>query len=200
MANLSTAKQELLDFILKFIRVEKEDIDPPKLWLSDDGVTQKLNATLTQLPTRNLTFMEDKGTLVGSGNFRYQIKYRLPSTLTYQDLGIADFENVVQFLLGAPIVFIRGCSGIKSLQPSQVDYPVVVEREERQQGDWLVYLNLEYLVLFQVTEFDINDQFLELDPDEINPVSLNSLNIRTYRGAIGDVKDDSIKDLDLLID
>lgn len=192
-SNLATAKAALLDFLLNYVRVEKEDIDPPKQWLATSNTgAQKLNATLTKLPVRNLTFQENQGILLGSGHFRYQLKYRLPSSLTYAEIGVSDFENLIQFLLGAPIVFLKGCSGIKSLQPSQVDYPVVVEREEREQGDWLIYLNLEYLVIFQVTEFDINDQFLDQDPDTNNPVDFTTLNIKTYRGKIRDVMDSTL--------
>lgn len=189
MSNIATVTASLETFIRSNIYIGQKDLDPPSHWQSatSDG---KLENTLMVMPAYELVYNHLGNKVVeGSDKFRFQIKYRMPGQLSYHDLNISDFEKLAQYLQIYPIISLAGCaeSGIKSVQSSQVDYPIVIEREERDQQDWIIYINLELFVIFSVTEFDVPDQFAIADLDGDNYPGLQSLGMNTYRAKIAEL-------------
>jgi|688.fasta_scaffold01920_45 hypothetical protein len=191
-SNISTVTAALKNFITANVYIGSEDLDPPKHWQAE---TNRYACTLTVLPAYELVYTKISTNIVtGLGKFRFQLKYRLPSQLPYNGLNVGAFERLAQFLQLSPMLnFGGGAEGIRSIQSTQIDYPIVIEREERQQNDWIIYVNVEYLIDFQVTEYDLPDEFALVDPDLDTSVEVRNIGINTYRSDIGDF-DDNVLD------
>ncbi|MBE9110304.1 hypothetical protein IQ273_12865 [Nodosilinea sp. LEGE 07298] len=186
------------------VRIDKFDADPPAELYSTASTTEALYPanTVIEYPVKDLFFERSEITgITGSGSFSYSIVYRYPGDLTLNELPLLKLEGLVQYLQAQALLSLSGCGGIRRAVPgTSNEFPVQIERDGTDQGDWLVYANLVFNVEFVLTEFGLDPAF---GPTPELPPDLNELTIGVYRAKtdfdVGEPNDSTL-DATLTVD
>ncbi|MEA5447591.1 hypothetical protein VB780_03355 [Leptolyngbya sp. CCNP1308] len=184
------------------IRIDKYDADPPAELYSVASTSEAFYPanTAIEFPCKDLIFERSEVTgITGSGSFSYSIVYRYPGDLTLNELPLVQLEGLVQYIQAQALLSLSGCGGIRRAVPATNEFPVQVERDGTDQGDWLVYANLVFSIEFILTDFGLDPAF---GPTPEPPPELNELTIGVYRAKTGfdvDEPDDSTLDATLTV-
>lgn len=184
MSDIQSVRTTVKDWITSLIRVDEIDLDAPYELLSPQSTPElPLPAnTLIELPVKDLRYERlSLNTIEGSGVFTYQITYRYPGQLTFHQLPTNRCEQLHQYLAAQSLLQLSGCSGIKDVEPDEEEFPVVVQRENGEQKDWYIRVNLVLLINFSLTELTLPPEFGPSLPDEDS--ELDSLNLKIYRSV-----------------
>jgi hypothetical protein len=188
MSDISTARATIKSWLSRLVRIDEWDLDSPYNLLSPASTTLlPLPAcTAIELPVKDLQYVRtDQRSITGSGVFTYQVTYRYPGQLTFHQLPLGRAELLQQYLAAQSLLQLGGCGGLISVEPDINEYPVAVQREEEQQGDWFVRVVLVLLIDFSLTDFLLPPEYGPIDglPEDITP--LQQLNLQIYRAVPG---------------
>lgn len=191
MSNTRQVRKRLRDWVESVIRVDEWRVDHPSdLYFSTVNDVAQAASTATEFPVESLVLQTTGvNAIQASGVFSYQLRYRYPGELALDDLPLNDFESIAEYLQGLALLRLQGGT-ISSIEVVGTEYPVVIQREEAQQSDWLVFINVQYLVTFAVTELDCPDGFGPEPPAE--PSELTRLSLRIYRARAGNLADNTL--------
>jgi hypothetical protein len=187
MSNIQTVRAGLRSWLSSKVRIDSWDLDKPADLFSEYSTEDNLLTANTAIehPVEDLQyFRENFNSVKGRGKFPYQIVFRYGEDLTYHELPLSDLEGLVQYIQGQVLRNPPCANGaIISITPEDVKATVNAIREGNNQGDWFVYCNFSFEVVFKLTAFDLPDEFKPLDPDTpINPDF--NLDINTYRAKV----------------
>lgn len=182
-SNIQAVRQGLRSWLSSKVRIDSWDLDKPADSYSKYSTEDNFLAanTAIEYPVEDLQyFRENINSVKGSGKFLYQIVFRYGGDLTYHQLPLYELEALVQFIQGQILLNPPCADGsIVKIDPEELKAPVNPTREEGIQGDWFIYCNLSFQVIFKLTAFDLPDEFKPNPDTPINPDF--NLAINTYR-------------------
>lgn len=187
--NIQTVRQSLKDWLSALVRIDSFDADPPASLYTPHqgpplpGLPPLVPAnTCIFYPVKNLTYSQsDAFGVTGEGEFTFSIVYRYPGDLTLNELPISNIESVVQYVQANALLNLSGCGGVRRAYQRAYEFPVQVERESNDQGDWLIYANIRLVIEFALTSFEIDPIFAN-PPEE--PPTAENLTANIYRAKV----------------
>jgi hypothetical protein len=167
-SNIKEVRIQVKAWLQTQIRIDSWDADPPRELYSIHSTELNLLPANTgiEYPVENLLyFRTGSNSIKGSGTFPYSIVFRYSGELTLDELPLSELESLVQYIQGKALLENPGCS-ISSVQFEAKNNPLVISREEGDQGDWLAYCNFSFSFEFNVTSLELNPDF---EPPVPNP-------------------------------
>lgn len=194
MANYSSVRATLVNFLQENVYIDAWDIDAPRHYHSEN-VAGKQACTAILYPPKNVrTELTGVNSITATADVDFSITYRYPRELTYHQLPLALLSSLSERLRVSAVMQLGGCdnSGIKQVTTDTLEYPLVINRAEEFDNDWLVTLNVSFIIDYTITELDdIGNLAPPLTGYE--PVTVNSIQFDIYRAAVRNL-DDNILD------
>jgi hypothetical protein len=190
MANYSSARTALINFLQENVYIDAWDIDAPRHYQSEN-VAGKQACTGVLYPPKNVrTQLSGTNSVTATADVDFSLTYKYPKELTYHQLPLASLSSLSERLRVTAITQLGGCkdSGIRQVTTDTLEYPLVITRSEEFESDWLVTLNISFILDYTISELDdIGNLAPPLEGYE--PVVLNSVKWDIYRASVGDLSD-----------
>jgi hypothetical protein len=205
MSNIQTVRTRLKAWLSSKIRIDVWDLDQPKKLYHPSSTPQLLvpSNSAIECPVKDLLYdrVSING-IVGSGSFTYRFVWRYSGLMTAEQLPTRKIEAVAQFVHASALLELSGCDGIQEAYPEIEEFPVMLSQADDQQSDWLLHFNLVLRVQFNLTEFDLPDEYAPIGQGDDTQVDLDELTIKTYRAIAAfnpDTTGDSTLDSTILL-
>lgn len=153
--SMQAIRESLKTYIETKTRIDTWDIDEPSnratAIFDDAGNVEKyLPANCAFFdPIADVNYQKMQNGVTCLATFRYYINYRFPYELSLQELPIAQLEELQQYLITS-LILSSGClgTGIKDINVTREEYPLMVRRIQGEDNDWLITLMLPFTVNF----------------------------------------------------
>lgn len=183
-ASLPQVHIALTQWIAAYLRLDRWSLDAPVSLATRIGSRDYPANTALAFPAAEIGFTSTQAGTRCAATLRYQIKYRFSKALPYNSLPISQGEAVLNNL------YLLAITAPQEIHPAilEIETPErgidlqVARAESTNDSDWLLILNPDFRVLFNVGLADLSD----LQPIPVEPVApIYRLDIGIFRGEIG---------------
>jgi hypothetical protein len=199
MANYSSARTALMSFLQQNVYIDAWDIDAPRHYQSENVVGKQACTGILYPPKNVRTQLSGTNSVTATAEVDFSLTYKYPKELAYHQLPLNLLGSLSERLRVAAITQLGGCSnsGIRQVSTDTLEYPLVITRSDEFENDWLVTLNISFIIDYTISELD---DIGNLAPplEGFTPIVVNDIQWGTYRAAVNDL-DDNVLDREYII-